>query len=221
MIRLIIASDNRLYREALARLLADKGFIRVICTTQDAELTILETCHNKPDVVLVDMTMSDSRKVIAQIIPSCPDTKVVALAMTEDGDNILACAKRGVAGYLTRCASFEQLITALSSVVSGELYCPKRISEILFHKINSLHISSDGCKDRENSLASKPGVLLTQRENEIASLLTCGKSNKEIARELTIEVSTVKNHVHNILTKVGVRSRIQAVTILQQQLSSD
>lgn len=221
MISLIIASDNRLYREALVSQLAGKENIKTVVATENAELTIKKTYELDPDVVLVDMTMQDSCQIVSNVTPSRLKTKVIVLSMTEDENNILHCAQKGVAGYLTRNATFDHLLSAISSVVDGELFCPRKIAESLFVKINSIHNLNNDYNTPSNDEISAAKILLTQREKEIASLLKGGKSNKEIARELTIEVSTVKNHVHNILTKMGVQNRMQAVNRLQQHFSSD
>jgi DNA-binding NarL/FixJ family response regulator len=220
MINLFIASDNRLYSEALSKLLAGNNLFSIVGCGQEVPFLTGETGNLKPDVALIDMTMPNSCDVISALRRSHRSVKIIALAMTEDENNILDCAKRGVAGYLTRSATLEQLIKAISSVVEGELVCPRKISEILFHKIYSLHtnISTRSLQDNTRQASmSVSAIVLTQREKEIVSLLVEGKSNKEIARYLTIEISTVKNHVHNILTKLGVRSRIQAVALLQRQ----
>lgn len=219
MIRLIIASDNRLYREALVSLLSERKFIDVVGASENAVLTIDQTYNCEPDVVLIDMTMLDSNQVIEEIAPSHLKTKVIVLAMTEDEDNILHCAKRGVAGYLTRNATFDHLVSAISGVVEGKLFCPRKIAESLFIKINSIHTTKFDVNQTVKTDKDSTKNLLTQREKEIVLLLKTGKSNKEIARDLNIETSTVKNHIHNILSKIGARNRIQAVNQMQKHSS--
>jgi len=219
MIRLMIVSDNRLYREAISEQLCREKIINVVQTTSDEKSTIQQLSACNPDVILIDMTMVDCYKIISQINPRIMKTKVVALAMSEDDDAVLTCAKRGVAGYLTRNASLDHLINAITGVVEGELFCPRKIAEMLFNKVNSMYRVGKELDNLDVTEIHNASITLTQREMEIAFLLKCGKSNKEIARDLRIEISTVKNHVHNILSKMGVRNRIQAVNRLQEQFS--
>ena len=213
MIRLVIASDNRLYREAIANLLVRED-ISIVAISPNTARAVESSIAHKPDVVLLDMTMENACKVVSELADQSPPTKVIALAMNEDADSILDCAKRGVAGYLTRNASYDHLISAINGVADGELFCPKKIAQMLFEKVSSLHFHGSGKAADFDDPSSKSNIPLTHREQQIASLIKRGKSNKEIARELQIGLSTVKNHVHNILTKMGVRNRVQAVSRL-------
>lgn len=220
MISLVMVSDIRLYREALGELLDDNNQIHVIGTAIDTEsaLQLIQQCT--PEIVLLDMTMLESCNLIQQINPVSPNTKIVALAMAEDEDSILTCAKAGITGYVSRDASLEQLICTVQGVANGELYCPRKITASLFHKLKSL---SDSVEVEAKTATEQPVEskisLLTQRERQIIQLITEGLSNKQIARQLMIEVSTVKNHVHNILSKMDVHSRMQLINIIQQQYS--
>jgi len=216
MISVLIVSDIRLYREGLAEILDRDTSLSVSGIAHTINHVIKEICLNSPDVVLLDMTMIASCEVIDGIISSYPSTKLVALAVTEDEDTILACAKAGIAGYVSREASIEQLVNTVCGVVEGELYCPRRIAASLFHKLKSPHNLSDTSHTPtvQHSANKKMVTLLTQREKQIAEQLTNGLSNKQIARNLSIELSTVKNHVHNILVKMGVGSRMQAASML-------
>lgn len=222
MIRVEIVSDIRLYREGLAEILDREGSISVCGIAYTVNNAIKEIKDNSPDVVILDMTMASSCDAINCIVSSYPKIKLVVLSVTEDEDTILSCAKAGVAGYLSREASIQELVYTVCGVVDGEIYCPRRIAASLFHKLKSLS------NDKEVCTSTKPlkfddsrAVFLTKREKQIASLISDGLSNKQIARSLTIEVSTVKNHVHNILNKMGVNNRVQAVTFLQNQFSSN
>ena len=224
MIRVVIISDVRLYREGLKEILNNENSVNIVGMAYDFEEAVSEITRCAPDVVLVDMTMLASNAMVSHIMSSCPQSRVVALAVSEDEESIMACAKAGIMGYVSREASLEQLLKALCGVVKGELYCPRRIAANLINKFKSLPQAETPKSSPQTSqpqLSQSKMALLTQRERQIAALLSDGLSNKQIARNLTIEVSTVKNHVHNILTKMGVTSRIQVVTLLQCSLSSE
>lgn len=221
MIRLIIISDIRFYREGLAKVLEMQGTVNVVATADNSRQAVEQIIKYSPDVVLLDMIMVSSCETVSNIMSACPDVKIVALAVNDHEDSILTCARAGIAGYLSRGASIEQVYDALNDVVEGKFYCPSEIAESLIHKFKSHEAINDTELVYRDKAALKKEIPLTQREKQIASLLSNGLSNKQIARNLTIEVSTVKNHVHNILSKMGAHSRIQAVNILQHQFPID
>lgn len=222
MIRLVIVSDIKLYREGLAETLTSRESLCVRSSVSNEIQAIEEIQTNSPDVVLIDMTMVSCLESVSRIATACPTTKIIAIAVTDDEDTILACARAGMAGYVSRDASIEQLISTIHGVVNGELYCPRKLAAALFHKIESLHnnVVAEPNEEIDSSSSSDKLALLTQREQQVARYLTSGLSNKQIARTLSIEISTVKNHVHNILVKMGVGSRMQAANILFQQQGS-
>lgn len=222
MIRLVIVSDVRIYREGLSDIIDRHNEVSVVGTAHNDEHAVQVIHDCAPDVVLIDMTMIASREVISHITTSCLNTSMVALAITEDEESILACAKAGIAGYVSRDASITQLINTVCAAVEGELHCPSNIASILFNNIR--YADETDSKKSENRPLYKDVsklTLLTRREKQIALLLSDGFTNKQIAHKLIIEVSTVKNHVHNILTKIGVHSRFQAAQLFQHQFMSD
>jgi DNA-binding NarL/FixJ family response regulator len=135
-----------------------------------------------------------------------PSIKVVALGVPEIDSEIIACAEAGISNYVTRQGSISELIRAIQDAVRGELRCPPKIAASLLQQVGSL--------SAERSPLEEPSRL-TPREMEIVHLIDLGLSNKEIAAQLFIEVSTVKNHVHNLLDKLNVRRRGEAAARLR------
>jgi len=220
MVSVTIVSDIRLFREGLAEIMSRKGSVFVVSTAQSEKQAIAEICNNSPDVVLVDMTMIESNEIIGNITVACPDARIVALSVGEDEKCILACAKAGVVGYVSRDTSIDQLLDAIYGVVEGELYCPRRIAASLIYNLKSTPTNDVQHAVKIDGILESQIAQLTLREKQIVELLSYGFSNKKIARELMIEVSTVKNHVHHILAKLGVTSRVQVVSMLKQQAAS-
>jgi DNA-binding NarL/FixJ family response regulator len=135
----------------------------------------------------------------------------------------LQCAEAGVTCYVPREASVNELVEAMREAAKGECYCPPKIAACIIKKLQSLMLSaknkymtSSGPRPLRGS-ANKRQTCLTQREQQIARMLVVGLSNKQIARNLFIEVSTVKSHVHNVLVKLEVKSRSQAAFSLQDR----
>ena len=217
MIRLLIISDIRLYCEGLSEILGQLDSVCVVGTASNVDDAIREIERCSPDVVLQDMTMKASCLAIRHVTTSCPNARIVALAVPEDENNIFACAEAGISGYIAREASLDELLHAVQGVVKGELYCPPRIAASLMSKIKILNTPvKKSSEETKKQPADSILHSLTQRERQIAGLVADGLSNKLIARHLSIEVSTVKNHVHNVLVKMGVDSRGQAAYLIQR-----
>jgi len=222
MIKIIIYSDIRIYCEGLDQILSRLDSIEVVGAENSLKDAISKVEQTKPHVILLDMTMVGSSDMARQFMQLYPQIKIVALAVPEDEQNIMECAEAGISGYVAREASIDDLISTVINTKKGEFCCPPRIAAFLFNKIQHL-----ARRARENYLPDADQAQavaladLTQREKQILTLMSDGLSNKQIATTLMIEVSTVKNHVHNILVKFGVHSRVQAVSLFQSMPQSN
>ena len=209
MIRALIAGRTRVHREALAVALSQARGVRVLGTAshRDEILTRLAEAP-PPDIVLVDFVMPEAARIVAEIRRRTPNVKVVAITLGETEAEVIQLAEAGVAGYVLPDGSLDDLIIAVESAVRGELYCPPRVAFTLLRRVGAIALESvTGTKEEA---ASSPVHELTGREREILQLVDQGMSNKQIARQLGIEVATTKNHVHNILRKLHVHRRIEA-----------
>ena len=217
MIKIIIISDIKIYCEGLRQILDNSHLIRVIGAVSNINDTILTIERDIPDVILLDMTMIDSCNLVQKLVKECPFSRVVALAVPKDEHSIVECAEAGIKGYVARESSVNELIEAIIETDNGEFYCPSKISACIFKKVKDLAQHTENKRlPMEIDEGLQQYESLTTREQQIASLLGHGLSNKHIASRLTIEVSTVKNHVHNILVKLDVKSRTQAASRLQR-----
>jgi two-component system, NarL family, nitrate/nitrite response regulator NarL len=201
MIRILIVAEIRLYREGLAEMLRDEPGLAVVGTAAGADEAVRLLRGEVPDIVLLDMAIPDNAWLVRALVAAVPGTRVVALAVPEIEREVLACAEAGVAGYVTRDASIEDVVAAVESAARGEVLASPRMVATLFERVATLALERS-----PQSIESR----LTARELEILDLIDRGLSNKEIARFLTIELSTVKNHVHNILDKLNVSRRSEA-----------
>jgi DNA-binding NarL/FixJ family response regulator len=158
-------------------------------------------------VVLLDAASHGALEGACAIRASSPDAAVVALGVANAEGDVIACAEAGVAGYVVREGSVEDLIATVESAARGELRCSPRMAGALVRRLARL-------------AAGQPipdGARLTRRELEIVRMIDDGLSNKEIAVRLSIEVATVKNHVHHLLEKLGVRRRGEAAAKLRMR----
>ena len=203
IIRVLVVSDIRLYRDGLAQVFADERRLAVVGAAADAPAAARMAAEHSPDVALVDMAMPQSGAAVI-----APAVKVVALGIRENEQDLIACAEAGVSGYVPRAASVQDLVTVLEGVGRGELLCSAHTAATLWRRVAALAATTGGGETAHE----QP---LTRREREIGTLLEAGLSNKDIATRLGIEVATVKNHVHNLLEKLEVHRRGQAVARLQ------
>jgi two-component system, NarL family, nitrate/nitrite response regulator NarL len=205
--RIIIVSDARLYREGLALSLArdDRVVVVGVADTVASALTCIE--DKNPDVALLDFAMPDALSLPDTIVAAQIPVKVVAFSVAETEDEICVCAEAGIAGYVGRNGSKEDLIAAVENAVRGEVLCSPRVAASLFRRL-AAHV--------QTTRQRPPEAALTSREQDIIALIDRGLSNKEIARQLKISLPTVKNHVHNILEKLQVRRRGAAAALLRE-----
>lgn len=204
MVRVAIVADIRLYREGLEQALERDGRIRVVASASSVGEARRSLSGSHAEVILLDLATAGALESVRDLALAS-GAKVVALGVLEAEDGIIACAEAGVSGYVVRDASLGQLIQCLEAVGRGELACSPLVAGALLRRVGAL------AADRPHI----PAQPLTSREREVVALVDQGLSNKEIARQLTIEVATVKNHVHNALEKLGARRRSEAAAMLR------
>jgi two-component system nitrate/nitrite response regulator NarL len=195
----------RLYREGVAAALADDDRFRVVGAAADGA-GLQQLRESAPDVVLMEAGPADAPALVRTIRAHAPETKVVALGISEEEADVLPLAEAGIAGWVTRDASVDDLREAVASAAAGETLCSPRMAASLLRRLASL---------AENLRDGNASRSLTSRQREIVALIDAGLSNKEIARQLSIELPTVKNHVHNILEKLQVSRRGEAAALVR------
>jgi DNA-binding NarL/FixJ family response regulator len=217
MIKVIIISDIKIYCERLSGALSDFQPIKIVGAENSFKSAINTIKHEAPEVVLLDITMIGSCDFAKNISCLYPAVHIIALAVPEDENKIMECAEAGIAGYVAREATFDELVETVIGTKNGEFHCPPKITECIYNTFKRITQGNIGNNRSEeiNYKCENRVALLTKRERQIYILMVEGLSNKKISSSLIIEVSTVKNHVHNILVKLDVKSRAQAVTLMQ------
>ena len=202
----LVVSDVRLLRDGLADSLARFASVRVTGTAAGvaeafAALAAAPPEHT-PAVVLLDLGTADALSLVRALHERRDGVRVVTFAVAETPSAVIACAEAGVSGYVSRDASVQELVTAIELARRDETYCSPKVAGGLFQRLAALA----GERLRAQP-ASAPAEPLTAREREIVALIDRGLANKEIARTLGIELATVKNHVHNLIEKLGASGR--------------
>jgi DNA-binding NarL/FixJ family response regulator len=204
----MVVADVRLYREGLASVLRREEHIEVIGAVAEPPEDLTELGHDQPDVILLDVAAPAALETVRALAAQIPEARVVALAVPELEHEVLACAEAGVAGFVTREQSIEDVVAVVEAVARGEMICSPRMAATLLRRVASLAAQAEREPEAQDER-------LTQRELEIVGLIERGLSNKQIARELSIQLATVKNHVHNILEKMHVNRRAEAAERLR------
>jgi DNA-binding NarL/FixJ family response regulator len=203
-ISVILVIGVSLYRDGLERALEHAPKITLAGSTSDLVQARIAIRTLQPDIVLLDPGTDPDFTLPAAMAELSPHTRIVALGVREVEADVLRCAQAGMAAYLPRDASVADLIAVIGGAARGELNCPPRIAASLFRRIALM------------GNATTSG--LTPRESEIVQLIDDGLSNKQIARRLRIQVSTVKGHVHNLLRKLNVTRRGVAAARARRRL---
>lgn len=196
--RLLLVTGVRLYSDGLRLLLEAEPAIEVVGTAATVREALDSTIQLHPDVALLDMELIGAARLLRTVVRGSDTTKVIALGMEESDDGLVACVEEGASGWVPRDGSVDQLVARIHSVARGEMDCSPRLAGRLAERIANLTVQVD-------SRASDSR--LTARESEIVFLIEEGLSNKQIAGRLSIQLCTVKNHVHRILEKLNVSRR--------------
>ena len=210
MASVVIVDDAELFREALKAAFAQEGF-DVVAVAGNAMKGIDHAREFEPDLVILDLLMPgmSGLEVVGSIMKVSPKTKVVLLTSSESAEDLLEGVKAGVSGYLTKDTPLPRLVSAMNEVLAGGAAVSPAMGGKLFAALRDL------LRQRGATIGRQPE--LTGRELEILGLVGAGKTSKEIAAELYISENTVRNHVRNILDKVGLKSRFEAVTWAQRE----
>ena len=204
MTRLLIVDDVPLFRAGMASALGDAGF-EVIGEADNADSAVARAEELQPDLVLLDVLMPglSGLDVVEKITAVAPGSCVVLLTGSESEEDLLTALKGGARGYLVKDMPFPQLVQSIQAVADGGAALSPQMAGKLFDVCRQL------LRHQELLQARKP--TLTGREVEVLDLVARGLTSREIGEELFISENTVKNHIRNILDKLGLHSRNEAV----------
>src|SRR5690625_678863 len=211
VIDIVIIDDHKLFREGVKRILDFEPSFNVVAEGGDGNVATKLVKEYDPEVVLMDINMPNMNGIqaTANLVAHFPDTHVIILSIHDDENYVTHALKSGANGYLLKEMDSDALIDAIKIVSEGGSYLHPKVTHNLVKEFQRLSkVQSGSIEDIEYR---KPLHLLTRRECEVLQLLADGKSNRAISEHLFISEKTVKNHVSNILQKMVVNDRTQAV----------
>lgn len=206
--RILLYASVRLFGESLGACLDQDCTVDAVAVEHEALDLGRKATNFRADVILFDVTPRGELATVRATAEECPRTPIVALAVPDVAEDVIACADAGFVSYLPRDASLAELLPALRMALRGEAQCGPQITRSLLEEIRRRQVV-DVFRD--------PDSQLTRREVETLRLVSLGLTNKEIARELNLSVATVKNHVHAVLVKLRLKRRTDARCLLSEK----
>lgn len=202
-LRALVVDDHPLFRRGVMAALVDSG-IDVVDEASGGTAAVELAVRLQPDVIVMDLNMPDLGGVEAtrRIVAAIPSARVLVLTMFDDDESVFAAMRAGARGYLVKSSRPEQIVDAVRAVGDGEAIFSPAVATRLLDFF---------------ATAPRPSTLpaLTAREREVANLMAAGKGNTAIARDLFLTTKTVRNHVSNILRKLQVADRTQAINLFR------
>jgi len=204
-LRIAVVSEVRFLREGFAEIFERDPSVSVVGLYADLGDAVALSPALQPDVVLLDAAFPEGAVAVARTRDVAPDLRIVAFAVRETEEDIIAWAQAGVIGYVPSTAALADLARLVIGIHDGEQLCSGRVAAALLRRIAVTPRLGNGHN------AASPAPALTARERQTAELIGTGLSDKEIARRLNISLATTKSHVHNLLGKLNVQRRGEVV----------
>jgi DNA-binding NarL/FixJ family response regulator len=203
-IRILIIEDNRVLRDGITIMLERETDMHVAAMIGSGNDILLKACETKPHVILMDVGLKNIREssLVGSIRKKIPDAKVIGMGLVPSQSDIVEFVEAGACGFILKDATVKEFLATIRAVAHGEKILPPSMTGSLF-----THVIELALKKKNGKLPS--AVKMTKREREIIAEIAEGLSNKEIASELNIATHTVKSHVHNIMEKLALHSRLQ------------
>ena len=204
-IRVLLIEDNRLLREGITAIINAEPDMRVVAATDGGGTNTLQMAHKlNPNILLIDLSLrtQEGVRIVRSVSTELPEVKVIGMGLIPTQSDIVEFVEAGASGFIMKDSTTVDFLGAIRSVAKGTKIIPPPLTGSLFS-----HVIDRALKERKVRMTN--AVRMTNRECEIVALVADGMSNKEIAVQLTIAIPTVKSHLHNILEKLALHSRLQ------------
>jgi Response regulator containing a CheY-like receiver domain and an HTH DNA-binding domain len=203
-IRILVIEDNRVLRDGITAMLNEQADMHVVATIGSGNNVLLKASQTKPHVILMDVGLKNFKEssVVESIKKKMPEVKVIGMGFVPTQSDIVEFVEAGASGFILKDATVKEFLGTIRSVAQGVKVLPPSLAGSLFSHVIELAL-------KKNKGKITNAVRMTKREREIIVLIADGLSNKEIAQQLNIATHTVKSHVHNIMEKLALHTRLQ------------
>ena len=203
-IKILLIEDNRLLRDGLTATINEQADMKVVAASGGNENIVIKARDVSPRVILIDVGLrhQNGLHIVKSVSKEMPEMKVIGMGLIPMQLDIVEFVQAGASGFIMKDATVENFLTTIRSVARGKKVLPPTLTRSLFS-----HVIDRAFKERK--VRPTDAMRMTKREREIIALIAEGLSNKDIASRLNIATSTIKSHVHNILEKLALRSRLQ------------
>lgn len=203
-IRLLLIEDNRLLRNGVVSILKSQKDINILAASGDNKNTVLKIHKLKPNVVLLDLGLrsQNSLHIVEVVKKEFPKAKIIVMDLAPVQADIVQYMKAGASGFILKDTTLDDFLITIRSVADGVKVLPPLLVDSLFTQIVEYAV-----RDGKGKL--KEAIKMTKREKEIISLISTGISNKEIGQKIHVSSNTVKSHIHNIMEKLALHTRLE------------
>ncbi|MFZ1977473.1 MAG: response regulator transcription factor [Bacteroidota bacterium] len=213
-IRILVIEDNRVLREGITAMLDGLPDMHVVATVGSGNNILQKASLSKPHVILMDVGLTNFKEssLVESVRREIPEAKVIGMGFAPSQSDIVEFVEAGASGFILKNATVKEFLGTIRSVAQGIKVLPPLLAGSLFS-----HVIELALKKRKGKLNN--AVRMTKREREIIVLIADGLSNKEIAQQLNIATHTVKSHVHNIMEKLALHTRLQIAKYIHEENS--
>jgi DNA-binding NarL/FixJ family response regulator len=211
-IKILLLEDNRILRDGIKALVNAQPDLKIVAASEGKHETLREVRSLKAHVVLLDLGLQNENglEVVKTLSREMPETKVIGMGLIPSQLDIIEIVEAGAAGFILKDASIGDFLETIRSVARGHKVLPPLLTGSLFNHVVQLAL-------RQGKRNLSKGVRMTKREREIIVLIAEGMSNKDIAERLNLSTYTVKSHVHNVMEKLALHSRLQIAAHFHKQ----
>ncbi len=204
---ILLVEDNRILRDGMKAILNKESDFKVVATSAGNHDTLRQAQTLKPQVILIDLGLrnENGRRLVATLTKELPNTKVIGMGLIPTQLDVVEFVEAGAAGFILKDATIADVLGTIRAVARGTKILPPLLTQSLF-----THVIDHALRNGQGKIP--PGVRMTRREREIIELIADAMSNKEIAQRLNLSTNTVKSHIHNILEKLALHSRLEIAT---------
>jgi len=203
-IRLLLIEDNQLLREGILAILKNQADIKIVTASGKNENTVLNIHKLKPNVVLLDLGLRNrnSLEVVQLVKKEFPRVNIIVMDLAPVQADILQYVKAGASGFILKDATLDDFLITIKAVAEGGKILPPTLTDSLFSQIVEYAMKGGKVKLKE-------ATMMTKREREVIELIADGLSNKEIGQKLRVSIYTIRSHIHNIMEKLTLHTRLE------------